>query len=316
MKKIIKYFVIVFLLFFALACNNKPNLAQNQNTPTTGEITIAVDQSFSLLLDTEIYTFESIYNYAKIKPLYLPEQEVFDLFMKDSIQLIFTTRKLSKNEETYLNEHKHFPTTTHVAWDALGIIVNKNNKDTLLKYYQVRDIISGEIENWNQVNKKSGLGKIKLVFDNIKSGNVRYFDERYELKGKFSTNCFVAESNEEVINYVEKNSNAIGIISVNWISDKHDSTSLAFLNRIKVVAISSEFNSDGSDYYRPYQAYIADKSYPFIREVYMINRETYIGLSSGFTNFVAGDVGQRIILKSRLLPATMPIRVVKFRKNY
>jgi len=81
-----------------------------------------------------------------------------------------------------------------------------------------------------------------------------------------------------------------------------------------VVAVSSEFDTEGVEFTKPYQAYIADKSYPFIREVYMISRETFTGLGSGFISFVASDPGQRIILKSKLVPATMPVRLVEAKK--
>jgi phosphate transport system substrate-binding protein len=82
-----------------------------------------------------------------------------------------------------------------------------------------------------------------------------------------------------------------------------------------VVSITSEFNSDGNDFYSPHPAYIANNSYPFIREVYMINRETFSGVGSGFTSFVAGDSGQRIILKMGMVPATMPVRLVEITKK-
>jgi phosphate transport system substrate-binding protein len=83
-----------------------------------------------------------------------------------------------------------------------------------------------------------------------------------------------------------------------------------------VAAISSQDNPDGNDFYRPYQGFIADKSYPFIREVYIINRESFTGLGTGFTQWVASDQGQRIVLKMGLVPATMPIRLIKTKKSF
>ena len=43
----------------------------------------------------------------------------------------------------------------------------------------------------------------------------------------------------------------------------------------------------------------------------MHSRESFTGLGSGFVSFVAGEKGQRIILKSGLIPATMPIRIIQ-----
>jgi phosphate transport system substrate-binding protein len=69
-------------------------------------------------------------------------------------------------------------------------------------------------------------------------------------------------------------------------------------------------------FYKPFQGYIADGSYPLIRDVFVICRESTAGLGSGFASFVAGDVGQRIILKSGLVPATMPLRLVHVKKDF
>jgi phosphate transport system substrate-binding protein len=148
-----------------------------------------------------------------------------------------------------------------------------------------------------------------VVFDSNKSANARYFAEKLNIK-EFSPNIYSAGTNDEVIKYVEKTPGAIGIISVNWISENTDSISNNFLKRIKVVALTSELDPDGLSYYKPYPAYIADKSYPFIRDIYMITRETFDGLGSGFLRYVAGEKGQRIVLKAGLVPATMPTRLV------
>ena len=64
-------------------------------------------------------------------------------------------------------------------------------------------------------------------------------------------------------------------------------------------------------FYQPYQAYMAQGKYPLLRDVVMISREARSGLASGFMAFVASDKGQRIVLKSGLVPATMPIRIIE-----
>ena len=305
--------------FFALAmitgCNRSTPLKFTEESPTRGNVKVGVDESFQLLLDTEIFTFQSIYTNAKITPVYKPELGILDDFMKDSIRCMVTTRNLTKNEDEYLRSKQIIPRTTKIAYDALALIVNTKNGDSLLQYTKVRDIFLNKITNWKQISKKSQSNDISVVFDNEKSGNVRYFVEKFNLPNKLPKNFYAVKNNEDVINYVEKHENAIGIISVNWVSDKHDSVSHSFLNRIKVVAISSEFDPEGADYYRPYQGFIAEKSYPFIRDVYMINRETFTGLGSGLLQFIAGDKGQRIVLKSKLVPATMPVRLVQIKNS-
>jgi phosphate transport system substrate-binding protein len=305
--------VFAILAVFAGCGGNKNNTITE--TPTSGNVKIAVDEAYQLLFDTEIYTFEALYGSAKINPIYKPEGEAFDIFLKDSARVVISSRKLTDAEDNNLRSNHFIPKTTKIAYDALVFIVNKNNQDSLLLYQQIKDIFSGKLSKWSQLDQKSNLGDLTVVFDNNKSSNTRFIREKFELKQNFPANCFAVKSNSEVINYVEKNKNAIGIISVNWISDKNDSISHGFLQRIKVVAIGDEGNTDGTgNFYKPYQGYIADGSYPLTREVYMINREIFAGLGTGFVSFVAGEKGQRIILKSGLIPATMPLRLVHINK--
>ncbi len=289
------------------------NPMQEVDTPTRGTIRTGVDASYRLLMDAEIYAFESLYTYAKIDTLYGAEADIINLFLKDSIPLMVVNRKLTADEESFLTANQIIPKTTLIARDAIAFIVNRENPDSNLYYEHIRDIFTGKIGKWSQVNPKSGLGDLKVVFDNYKSSNPRYFREKFGIE-KLPENCYALNSNEEVISFVERNRNAIGVVSVNWISDRKDSVSEGFLQRVTVAGISNEGNDTPSaSFYQPYQAYIAQGDYPFTREVYCINRQTYSGLGYGLSAFIAGEKGQLILLHSGLVPAAMPVRIVEIK---
>lgn len=314
MKKILfnpLLLAIVALVVIVASCHNPMGVQPLDETPTRGNIKISVDESFQLLYDTQVYTFQSLYQNAKIEVMYKPEVDVLADLMNDSVRTVVLTRDLTKEEKDYLYANKFIARTTKVAYDALALIVNKANKDTAILDFQFADMFKGKITTWKQLNPASPDKPINIVFDNNKSGNVRYFREKFNLSGNFPNNCFAVDNNEEVIKYVKSNANALGIISVNWISDKQDSISEKFLEDVRIV----EVGTDPLNYCKPYQGYIADKSYPFCRDVYMISRETFSGLGTGFASFVAGDQGQRIVLKSGLVPATMPIRLIEIKKD-
>lgn len=283
-------------------------------SPTRGNIGISVDESYKLLYDTELYTFESLYPDAKIKASYKPEVEVLADLMNDSVSTIVLTRDLTKAEKDILFSQKFVARTTKVAHDGLALIVHRDNPDTMLLVEQLEAIFRGKLSSWNQINPKSPSVPINVVFDNNKSANVRYIREKFSLTGNFPSNCFAVNSNEEVIKYVENNRSALGIISVNWISDKSDSVSNRFLKDIRVVEVGTSGETKSS-FSKPFQGYIAEGSYPLCRDVYMICREPFAGLGTGFVSFVAGDQGQRIILKSGLVPATMPVRLIQVKKD-
>jgi phosphate transport system substrate-binding protein len=232
--------------------------------------------------------------------------------MNDSVKVIVTSKKLTDYQIQYLRDTLVIARTTTFAYDALALVTNKENKDTLLKYNTIKDIFQGKATKWKDINPKSKLGDINVIFDNTKSGNIRYFKQHFEVTDTLGKNFFAVKSNPDVIDYVSRNPDALGIVSVNWISDKDDSLSMSFIRKVNVVAVSQPFINDGS-YYRPYQGSIYDKSYPFVREIYLISRETFSGLGSGFINWACAEQGQRIVLKSGLVPATMPIRLVQIK---
>jgi phosphate transport system substrate-binding protein len=301
------------ILFLAISCKlNRPK--EIPDTPTSGNIKISVDESFQPIIDTEVYTFTSLYQRATINPEYKPEYDVVNDFMNDSVKLMVTSRKLSDNQIQYLRDKLIIGRTITFAYDALALITNKENHDTLITYKDVKDIFTGEVMKWKDIDPKSKPDKINVIFDSNKSGNIRYFKELFEIKDTLGSNFYAVNSNAEVIDFVSRNREAMGIISVNWISDKDDPASTSFLRKVNVLAISQEFINDGS-YYRPYQGSIANRSYPFVREVYLISRETYKGLGSGFIQWATSQQGQTIVLKSGLVPATMPIRLVQIRKQ-
>jgi len=314
LKRLMFWRILILAGFFFSIVSCKGDRHTLNETPTRGKIRISVDESYKLLIDAEIFTFTSIYPYAEITADYKPEYDVISDFMNDSVQVIVTNQKPTEDQIEYLHEQQIIVRTVTFAYDALAFIVNKENPDSLLYYYTIQEMFHGKITSWKELNPESRLGKIAVIFDNTKSGNIRYFKEKFNIKGNLPDNFYAVNNNEEVINYISRNINGLGIISVNWISDKDDSLSMSFIDKIRVVAVSHPF-MDQDTYYRPYQGSIYEKSYPFTREVFLVSRETFTGLGSGFISWVAGEKGQRIVLKSGLVPATMPIRLIQVKNQ-
>ncbi|MEJ8758570.1 substrate-binding domain-containing protein [Pontibacter sp. H259] len=281
------------------------------DTPTSGKINISVDESFQPIIESQVNTFEGIYKRADITAAYKPEGDVVQDLLNDSTRIAVLSRELTAEEKAVFEKKKLIPRVTKLAVDAIAIIVNKNNPDSLLTVDELKSIFNGTTKNWKQLNENSKLKDITIVFDNNNSGTARYVKDSLITNHTLPKNTFATESHKALVDYVEKNENALGVIGVNWISDFDDSVAVGFQKRIKVVGISSNpVPRTTESYQQPYQAYIAQGSYPLRRYVYIISTEGRSGLGTGFVAFVAGDKGQRIILKSGLVPATMPVRVV------
>ncbi|MBI3481835.1 MAG: substrate-binding domain-containing protein [Bacteroidetes bacterium] len=301
--------VLILLFVLVVACRDRDKSGKILDTPTTGEITISVDESLKPLFQAEIDGFEGLYHYAHIKAKYVSENAAIEDLLKDSVRLAIVTRKLYPQEKQKLDSIKIPGAQILVAREAIALIVHKDNPDSLIAWNQVTDILKGNISEWKQLFPPSKLGELQLVFDSPQSGIIRYLTDTLGLT-TLPAFCFAASTNEEVFAHVSKTKNAIGLIGLSWISDKDDPSANQFLKNIKVMGISTD-----DDYLKPYKAYIAMKKYPLSREVYIISREERTGLGSGFIAYVASDKGQRIVLKSGLVPATAPVRLVEIKRE-
>lgn len=303
------------ILLWAVGCGDSPSkegatTSKDLDSPTSGKISVMVDDGYRPIIDSSIEVFESLYakNDVKITPIYTSEGEAVKALVKDSIQVIIITRQLTADELVYFKNRGFVPKTTAIAHDGVGFIVNPANRDTIFTFDQIRDVLTGKITKWSQLNKKSTLGDIRLVFDNPLSGTVRYAKDSICGGVGLSSVASAMKVNTDVIDYVSKQKNAIGIISANWISDSDDKGVQKFLREIKLVEIAK---AAGEEAYGPYQAYLATHQYPFKRTIYIINAQARAGLGLGFASFLAGDSGQRIVLKDGMLPAQAPIRLMK-----
>lgn len=285
----------------SVSCDQNP-LAYQTDTHSRGNIKIYVEESFKPLFETSIYTFEGLYPKAKIHPVYETESQIIKDFFANKTKTICITRDFTKEEKASLRKANVEVRSDIIAYDAVALIVNTGNVDSMLTVAQVKDMLTGKMTAW-----ATSRQPVSVVFDQEQSANFHYLYNLID-KAPLSKNVFAVKSNEEVINYVKKTPNAIGVIGVNWISDTDDKNVMNFLDGVRVVSVAE---TDKHDYFPPYQAYMNSREYPFIREVWMINKGGRAGLNSGFVNFMLQEKGQLLINKSSLLPAKMVIRVIE-----
>ncbi len=308
-----KHLLIFFLSILTFGCGTDFKQPYS-DTPTSGIVSIGADETLTPLATTQKETFMGLYQYAQINLKLASEAESFRLLLADSVKAIIAARELNENEKAVFESKKLIPQTSKFAIDAIALIVSPNNSDSILTIPQLKEILSGKITNWKQLNPKSTKGDITVVFDNNGSSTSRYLKDSLNSGKEFPANCFAAKSNPDVIEYVSKNENAIGVIGVNWISDKDDPKMLSFNKKIKVVWLAKHADAIyPDDYFGPYQAYMYTGEYPLTRSIYIINREGRPGLGTGFASFVSGDQGQRIVRLTGLLPSSPYTRDIQLK---
>ncbi|TGE20345.1 phosphate ABC transporter substrate-binding protein, PhoT family [Hymenobacter aquaticus] len=303
--------------FLLASCNQYQGPAETAtDTPTSGTLGISVDETFEPILKSQVDTFQKLYPAARITATYKPEEEVMRDLMANKIRVAVVSRQLNTAEQAEFERLKIVPRTAKLAVDGLAIVVHPSNADSLLTVAKLQDIFTGKIQEWAQVSGKRGLGTINVVFDNNHSSTTRYVQDSLTKGAALTKRVFAAKSNPALLDYVATHPNAIGIIGVNWISDRDDAAVQSFLKKVRIVGVSAQPNPQKpDDYLQPYQAYLALKTYPLRREVYLISREARAGLGTGFASFAAGNKGQLIVLKSGLVPATGQMRIIDTNKR-
>lgn len=281
------------LLLTAVGCGEEAAKDKPTDTLTSGTIDISVDETYRPIIEEQLEVFDSSYPDAKINVQYKPESECIKDFMDGKVRMILVTRNLGADEKAVLEEKKIVPTALDIAKDAVAVVVNNNNQDTVFSIAQLKGILTGQYAK-----------KYNVVFDNPGSSTLRYMLDSLIPGEKLGDNVYAAKGNDSVIQYVANNPDAIGFVSVSHISDYEDPEGLAFISSVRVATI---FNDSLDKGYKPYQAYIAPEWYPLTRKLYYVHRDTYSGLAAGFAKFLREQRGQLVFKQARLFPTRVNI---------
>ena len=232
------------------------------------------------------------------------------MLLKNKVMLTITARKFTQKEYDYLKGTDQLPEAVPLAYDGMALICNNKNLDSCITVNDVKRILTGKATKWSDVNKGSKLGDIWVCFDNKKSSAVSFCVDSI-LGGKTidNPNIFAAKDSKDVINYVARTPNAIGIIGSNWLNDKRDSTNTTWNKSITVMSVSKLDKATPMNSWKPYQAWLLNGRYPFVRTIYALLNDPKRGLPWGFAHFIESPRGQLIIFKSGLLPTRGEIAI-------
>lgn len=304
---------LTLILGLFASCKDKP---KNRRTDTysSGTIKFVSDESFSPIIDEQREIFEFVYPKAKLVPIYTNELDGVNMLMKEQVYLAITSRNFTDKEVANLEARRFQPIAIPLAFDGLALIVNNSNPDTIISVNDIKQILSGKVAKWKALYPSSKLDSIEVAFDNKQSSTVHYcVDSLLGGKPINSPNIYAVDKSAEVIDFVEKHPNAIGIIGSNWLNDKRDTTNVTFKRNIRVMGVSRIHPATVESSWKPYQYYLWNGNYPLVRTIYALLNDPRHGLPWGFANFMSADSrGQRIFFKAGLLPyrGNMTVREV------
>lgn len=298
--KILLYSFIALLSFSTLSCNERKNASKEDIL--VGELAVSVDESVLPLLIEQKEVFETSYYNAKLALEPAAEINAINNLIAGKSAIAVLTRHLSEEENKTFAERSIKPRIYPLAYDAIVLVANKSSQDTSVTANEILGLLKGNKER-----------DFSLVFDNLNSSIFRYFQDLGNLSKVASAYVEAVGSSEAVLEEVASNPNKVGLISYNqYLTLK---SSFSQMDKIRILSVLNDSLATPK-YVKPSQATLSTEEYPFRRTIYVLNYQPNLGLGIGFSSFMTGDRGQRIVLKSGLLPATMPGREIIIRDGF
>jgi phosphate transport system substrate-binding protein len=298
-------FILALALTFSACTEHKP-VAVKEEKAVSGyidSVTIYCDEAFRYLIDQEISIYETGQPDRHIHIVYLPESEVQKHLFADSFATVIIGRRLHEQERADLLHKNNVQVDERTfATDAIAIIANPSFEKNTLPYASIISLLSNASHDYNLVFEGNGSGVINYMFSQIAHTSAR-------------PSAYAAKNMDELVSYLQKDKSSIGFIPFSRISDENDTAARHLLKKVKVLYVSRPDSTGKLISSTASQSEIADGSYPLDRPINFISHTMDENVGMGFANFLFKDQSGRIILKSGLVPAIMPQRVINVNTN-
>ncbi len=311
MKSIIQLFLVLAILTTSCSRNRSSGNASDaehagtkaQEDILVGTLAVAVDESTLPILKEQEEVFLSAYPNAKLNFIAKPEVLAIRELVSGNASVAILARQLNEQEEASFKKRSITPRLFPLWSDGIVVVGNTKSADTSVTITYLTDAMQGK-----------SLDKRKIVFDNINSSSFRLLQELGKLD-KVASNYVEAGSGAlSVLEQVSQSTDRVGVLGYNEYRDLI--SSFPNKNNIRILSVQNTLGEKvDNKFYLPSQSTIAAGQYPLQRTFYVLNYQPNLGLGIGFSAFLTGDRGQRIVLKAGLVPATMPGREIIVRDN-
>jgi len=308
------------LLTIAIAfwgCQEISFSGKGKDVPTAGEISIGFEFGDSFVVQQWLEIFHSQYPKATITPVYGNYSQLTALLLSDSLHGAFLHEKFNEEQLAWLKQQKNSTINeVELGTTSLVFVAHRSAKLENLKLDQIRNDLFGKLtENatvqpnfhWALPSRSSSEWRTLAGFYASQNYVTKPMDELADssvnrqqkwLNHQPGNHVRWINSHQEIINYVSRNPNTIGVVSLNSISDKKDSLALANSKNVKILAVENRPN----EYTYPFQSQISLSQYRFVQPVVSYEMQGYSGLIGGFVLYCNSQAGQALMKKSGLLP--------------
>lgn len=293
---------LIFLFITLISCQNFDYQSKGKDVPTQGNIYVGFDIDDSLLVQQWLDMFKHDYPKSNIIPVFSSATNLINLLKKDSLSGAILNHQFENAKLNWLLDKRNVSNRTVIlGYTSIAFIVNKENPISQLDYKDLMLILSKQSEK-----------KLRIIADfkgscimQLKDSLQKYSSKPLIINTAFDVQC---NSPQEIVNRIQQDKQALGILPLNFISDKKDNLAIANRKNVKVLKIENPFYSD---FYYPFQSQIAAKQYPFTLPIVAYDLQGYSGLMSGLVLYANSQPGQIIVKKSGLYPSNPPSRTIQ-----
>ena len=311
MKSEIKIILLIAVLTAVITFNGC-DYTVKKSVSTTGELTVGVDEGISPVVKEEASEFMRLNTEAKVNLQVKTTKEVIADLNNGTYKTIVVGRDLTKEEAEIFANNKIEIKKSSFARDGIGVIVNTKYLVKKLNYNELNRICTGEQKEGNVLdgdNKDVYQGKIKVFIARKNASIHDIFKERVLAGAEFGPGDVICSTSTQMMQEIKSNENAIGFISMAWITVSNDTLDES-VKPLKIAAVDPNTGAVGN-YVGLHQGYIANKTYPLFTDAYIFTTDFSMNLSVGFSSFMSSYDGQRIVLKSGLVPVTQPVKIIQ-----
>jgi phosphate transport system substrate-binding protein len=304
----IKYliFIVSAIGFFGCQSDSK------KESPTSGRMELMVSETVLPVANHMADRFEELYPDSRIDVVPTSASEAVACLLNDSVEAVIISRPLNKDEEAFITKNELRIGKQEVAVGGFVVIVNKNNPVISLRVSQLDSIFKGYTFRWKNLGWKNTVNPLHLFITNPNTDIFSFVDEQFLHGNKLPKYSTFVPSMDSIINAVSLEPAGIGIVGLNYYDAM--SNQVRFLELSDKSKLSDSLGVSGQSF-SPAQAYVYRKHYPLRASVYIYSNIVSVGLASGFVSFATSLQGQKIIQNNKLVPATMPVRIIQLNKE-
>lgn len=200
--------------------------------------------------------------------------------------IAMASRDLKTEEKLRFSEKKKEIVEITVAYDALSVIVNPENKVNQLTREQIEKIFTGEIKNWKEVGGDDQ--PIVAYSRESSSGTFEFFKEKVMENKNYAANVLSMPATGAIVQSVSQTKGAIGYVGMAYETSGTKNVSVSY--------------DGGKTYVAPSLAAAKDKSYPISRPLYYMYDKINENKVKAFVDYAVSDEGQKIVAEIGYVP--------------